>query len=68
MPSLVCSEMCIRDSFTRCLRKFAMATKTEDDVDNMVEDIHNIEKAHMSAKRLKESGVYDAQLYSHIGI
>jgi len=54
--------------FTRCLRKFAMATKTEEDVDNMVEDIHNIEQAHISAKRLKESGVYDAQLYSHIGI
>tara|TARA_B110000211_G_scaffold181843_1_gene205808 strand:- start:383 stop:517 length:135 start_codon:yes stop_codon:yes gene_type:complete len=44
-----------------------MATKTEEEVDNMVEDIHNIEKAHISAKRLKESGVYDAQL-SHICI
>tara|TARA_B110001452_G_C15238967_1_gene429008 strand:+ start:2601 stop:2855 length:255 start_codon:yes stop_codon:yes gene_type:complete len=55
-------------NFTRCLRKFAMATKTEEEIANMVEDIGNIEKAHVSAKRLKESGVYDAQLYSHICI
>lgn len=55
-------------NFTRCLRKFAMATKTEENVSNMVEDIRNIELARMSAKRLKESGVYDAQLYSHLCI
>jgi len=45
--------------FTRTLRKFAMATQTEDALELMRQDIENIAKAKESMKRLESQQLFD---------
>lgn len=55
-------------TFNRTLRKFAKATETDDIVEQMSQDITNIINGRLSAARLKEQRVYDANLYSSMSI
>jgi hypothetical protein len=54
--------------FNRSLKKFAMATEAEATAEQMSKDIANIKLARDSARRLKEQGVFNAQLYAHLTI
>ena len=45
--------------FTRTMRKFANATKTSAEVDQMNEDIDNIVRADESIKRLQSQRLYE---------
>lgn len=51
-------------TFTRSLRHFAQASN--ENLAQISEDVNNIKKARSSAKRLKESQVFDAHLYASI--
>lgn len=55
-------------TFNRSLKKFSAATPTEATAEQMSKDIANIIAARDSAKRLKELGVFNAQLYAHLTI
>ncbi len=55
-------------TFNRSLKKFAAATETEAAAEQMSKDIANIIAARDSSRRLKEQGVFNAQLYAHLTI
>ena len=50
-------------TFNRTLRKFAKAALTDEVVEQMSQDITNIVNGRISAARLKEQHVYDANMY-----
>jgi len=50
-------------TFNRTLRKFAKAALTDEVVEQMSQDITNIINGRISASRLKEQHVYDANMY-----
>jgi hypothetical protein len=54
--------------FTRTLKRFANAAVSEEDLEQLDQDIQNIVSARISAQRLLDQKLYDPALYTNISI
>jgi hypothetical protein len=54
--------------FTRTLKRFANAAVSEEDLEQLDQDIQNIVSARISARRLLEQKLYDPSIYTNINI